>query len=128
MADVVDLEVIKQVQQKIWSEGDFAKIGELAMIVGEELCEAVDVCPGDLALDVACGQGNASVAAARRSWAKVVGLDYVPALIDRARERAACEHLEIEYVVGDAENLPFEDAASSTSSSPHSARCSPRTK
>jgi ubiquinone/menaquinone biosynthesis C-methylase UbiE len=111
VADAVDLEAVKQVQQKIWSEGDFSKIGETGMIVGEELCEAVDVMPGERVLDVACGQGNGSVAAARRSWEKVVGIDYVPALIERACERAACEHLDIEYVVGDAENLPFDDAA-----------------
>jgi SAM-dependent methyltransferase len=107
----IDFSVVTKIQQAVWSEGDFAKIGELAMVVGEELCEAVDVFPGELALDVACGQGNASMAAARRSWAPVVGLDYVPALLERARERAASEHLDIEYVEGDAQNLPFDDAS-----------------
>ena len=111
MTGDVDLEVVKQVQQKVWSEGDFARIGELAMIVGEELCEAVDVMPGERVLDVACGAGNATMAAARRSWAPVIGLDYVPALIERARERAAGEHLDIDYVEGDAENLPFDDGS-----------------
>jgi SAM-dependent methyltransferase len=107
----VDFELITQVQKNVWSLGDFAKIGELTMIVGEELCEAVDVFPGERVLDVACGQGNASVAAARRTWNTVIGLDYVPALLERARERAASEHLDIEYIEGDAQNLPFEDAS-----------------
>jgi SAM-dependent methyltransferase len=111
VAEAIDLEVVKQVQQKIWSEGDFAKVGELHINVSEALCEAVDLFPGERALDVACGQGNTAMAAARRSWERVVGLDYVPALIERARERAACERLDIEYLVGDAENLPFEDAS-----------------
>src|SRR3954447_15220829 len=111
MADAVELERGKQVQQKIWSEGDFAKIGELAMIVGEELCEAVDIIPGERVLDVACGPGNTAMAAARRSWEKVVGLDYVPGLLARARERAEGERLDISYVEGDAENLSFDDAS-----------------
>lgn len=107
----IDLEAVKQVQQVIWSQGDFAKIGELSMNIGEELCDAVDIFPGERVLDVACGAGNASMAAARRTWTQVVGLDYVPALLERARERAESEHLDIEYVVGDAENLPFEAAS-----------------
>jgi ubiquinone/menaquinone biosynthesis C-methylase UbiE len=111
VADAVDLEAVKQVQQQIWSEGDFAKIGELAMIVGEELCEAVDIIPGERVLDVACGPGNTAMAAARRSWEKVIGLDYVPGLLARARERAEGERLDISYVEGDAENLPFDDAS-----------------
>ena len=67
--------------------------------------------PGEQVLDVACGAGNAAMAAARRSWAPVIGLDYVPALIERARERAGGERLDISYVEGDAENLPFDDAS-----------------
>ncbi len=105
----VDLGAVKQVQQQIWSKGDFAKVGELAMIVGENLCEAADVSPGERVLDVACGSGNAAFAAARRTWTKVTGLDYVPALLERARERAATEHLDIDFVEGDAEALPFDD-------------------
>jgi ubiquinone/menaquinone biosynthesis C-methylase UbiE len=107
----IDLEVVKQVQQRIWSDGDFAKVGELHVIVSEELCEAADIFPGERVLDVACGSGNTAMAAARRSWAKVIGIDYVPELIARARERAAVEQLEIEFIEGDAESLPFEDGS-----------------
>jgi len=103
-----DLQAITQVQQQIWSRGDFAKIGTAAQIVQEELCEAVDVLPGSRLLDVACGAGNGAIAGARR-YAEAVGLDYVPALLDRARERAAAEGYDVEFVEGDAQALPFED-------------------
>lgn len=105
-----DLEVVTQVQQQIWSQGDFAKIGIPAQIVAEELCEAVDLMPGSRVLDVACGVGNGAIAAARR-YADAVGLDYVPALLERARQRAAAEGYEIEFVEGDAQELPFEDGS-----------------
>jgi SAM-dependent methyltransferase len=105
-----DLGAVTQVQQQIWSRGDFAKIGIAAQIVAEELCEAVDVMPGSRVLDVACGAGNGAIAACRRN-ADAVGLDYVPALLERARERAAAEGYEIEFVEGDAQQLPFEDAS-----------------
>ena len=105
-----DLETVTQVQQQIWSQGDFAKIGVSAQIVTEELCEAVDVLPGQRVLDVACGAGNGAIAAARRN-AEAVGLDYVPALLERARERAAAEGYDIEFVEGDAQALPFEDGS-----------------
>jgi SAM-dependent methyltransferase len=105
-----DLEAVTQVQQQIWSQGDFAKIGISAQIVAEELCESVDVLPGRRVLDVACGAGNGAIAAARRN-ADAVGMDYVPALLDRGRERAAAEGYDIEFVEGDAQALPFEDAS-----------------
>jgi SAM-dependent methyltransferase len=105
----VDLEAVKQVQQKVWSEGDFAIVASVVNIVGEELAEAVDILPDERVLDVACGSGNATLPAARRAWGNTVGLDYVPALLERGRERAGAERLEIEFVEGDAENLPFED-------------------
>jgi SAM-dependent methyltransferase len=105
-----DLALVTQVQQQIWSQGDFAKIGVAAQIVQEELCEAVDVLPGRRVLDVACGAGNGAIAAARRN-AEGVGLDYVPALLERARERAAAEGYECEFVEGDAQALPFEDGS-----------------
>src|SRR5215213_1142424 len=108
--DAPDLAVVTQVQQQIWSRGDFAKIGTSGQMVAEELCEAVDVLPGRRLLDVACGAGNGAIAAARRN-AEAVGLDYVPELLERARERAAAEDYEIEFVEGDAQDLPFEDAA-----------------
>ena len=110
MTDAPDLELVTQVQQQIWSQGDFAKIGIAAQIVQEELCEAVDVLPGQRVLDVACGAGNGAIAAARRH-AKAVGLDYVPELLDRARERAAAEGYDIEFIEGDAQELPFEDGS-----------------
>ncbi len=99
-----------QVQQKVWSEGDFAKIGNRAQIVGERLCEAVDVMPGERVLDVACGSGNAAIAAARR-FAEAVGTDYVPDLLANGRQRAAAEGFEVEFVEGDAQELPFEEAS-----------------
>jgi ubiquinone/menaquinone biosynthesis C-methylase UbiE len=107
----VDLEAVKEVQQKTWSEGDFAVVAQTVSIVGEELCEAVDVLPDERVLDVACGSGNTTIPAARRAWGNTVGLDYVPELLERGRERAAAERLEIEFVEGDAENMPFEGAS-----------------
>lgn len=106
----IDLDAVKQVQQKVWSEGDFAMIAGTGVIVGEELAEAADILPGERVLDVACGSGNAALSAARRAWGNTVGADYVPELLERARERAAAERLEVEFVEGDAENLPFDDA------------------
>lgn len=107
----VDLEAVKQVQQKIWSEGDFSMVGGLITIVGERLAETAEILPGERVLDVACGSGNTTIPAARRAWGDTVGLDYVPELLERGRERAACERVEIEWVEGDAENLPFEDGS-----------------
>ncbi len=107
----VDFEAIKQVQQQVWSAGDFAMVATLTMIVGEDLCEAVDVLPGERVLDVACGTGNGALAAARRAWGSTVGVDYVPELLEQGRRRAAAERLEVEFVEGDAEDLPFEDAS-----------------
>jgi ubiquinone/menaquinone biosynthesis C-methylase UbiE len=72
-----DLEAVTQIQQKVWSQGDFAKIGNRAQIVAEHLCETVDVLSVERVLDVACGSGNAALAAARR-FAETVGVDYVP--------------------------------------------------
>ena len=84
----VDFEAVKQVQQKTWAAGDFAAVATMGVIVGERLSEAVNVLPGERVLDVACGSGNAAIAAARRSWGGVVGIDFVPALLERGRERA----------------------------------------
>jgi ubiquinone/menaquinone biosynthesis C-methylase UbiE len=104
-----DLSAVKTRQQAMWASGDFAVIGTTLQIVGEALCEAVDVEAGSRVLDVACGNGNAALAAARR-FAHVTGLDYVPELLRRAQERATAERLELATVEGDAERLPFEDA------------------
>jgi ubiquinone/menaquinone biosynthesis C-methylase UbiE len=105
-----DLEAVTQIQQKVWSQGDFAKIGNRHQMVGERLCETVDVLSVERVLDVACGSGNAALAAARR-FAEVVGVDYVPELLAHGRERAVAEGLEAEFVEGDAQALPFDDGS-----------------
>lgn len=110
MSDAVDLDAIRQAQQKVWSEGDFGMVAGLVMMVAEELAEALEIVPGERLLDVACGSGNGALAAARRSWGGAVGVDFVPALLERARERAAVERLDIEFVEGDAAELPVGDA------------------
>jgi SAM-dependent methyltransferase len=103
-----DLAALKTRQQGAWSSGDYAVVGTTLQIVGEELCEALDIRAGQKVLDVAAGNGNASLAAARR-WCEVVASDYVPALLDRARERAGAERLDIAFREADAEALPFPD-------------------
>lgn len=105
-----DLKALKVRQQAAWSSGDYALIGTTLQIVGEELCEALDLRAGQKVLDVAAGNGNVSLAAARR-WCDVTATDYVPALLERARERAAAERLPIEFREADAEGLPFADAS-----------------
>ncbi len=107
----VDFEAVKRVQQKTWSAGDFAVVATTIVIVGENLCEAVDVTPGERVLDVACGSGNTAIAAARRAWGGTVGVDYVPELLEHGKERAAAEGLDIEWAVGDTESLPLDDAS-----------------
>ncbi len=106
----LDLAALKARQQGAWSSGDYAVVGTTLQIVGESLCEALDVRSGQRVLDVAAGNGNVSLAAARR-WCEVVATDYVPALLDRARERAAAERLPMEFREADAEALPFADAS-----------------
>jgi ubiquinone/menaquinone biosynthesis C-methylase UbiE len=106
----VDLGALKARQQGAWSSGDYAVVGTTLQIVGEELCEALDARSGQKVLDVAAGNGNASLAAARR-WCDVVATDYVPALLERARERADADRLEIEFREADAEALPFADGS-----------------
>ena len=101
---------LKARQQGAWSSGDYAVVGTTLQIVGEELCEALDLRAGQKVLDVAAGNGNVSLAAARR-WCDVVATDYVPALLERARERAAAERLDIEFREADAEALPFPDGS-----------------
>ncbi len=102
-----DLGEIKTKQQATWASGDYAVIGTTLQIVGESLCEAVDVSAGWQVLDVAAGNGNASLAAARRG-ADVTATDYVDTLLDRARLRAEADGLHLTTQVADAENLPFE--------------------
>jgi len=105
-----DLGTVKTRQQGAWSSGDYAIVGTTLQIVGEALCEALDLRAGQKVLDVAAGNGNVTLAAARR-WCDVVSTDYVPALLERGRERAVAERLAIEFRQADAEALPFVDAS-----------------
>jgi SAM-dependent methyltransferase len=105
-----DLASIKQRQQATWASGDFAVIGTTLQIVGEALAEAVDVRAGERVLDVAAGNGNATLAAARR-FAEVTSTDYVPALLEKGSVRARAEGLPVLFEVADAEALPFADAS-----------------
>jgi SAM-dependent methyltransferase len=100
----------KQRQQAAWASGDYAAVGTRLLPTAELLCEAVDLRAGERVLDVACGNGNAALAAARR-FCQVVGIDYVPALLERARQRARAEGLEASFQEADAEALPFADAS-----------------
>jgi ubiquinone/menaquinone biosynthesis C-methylase UbiE len=103
-----DLAALKQRQQTTWASGDYAVIGTTLQIIGELLCEAADLHAGWKVLDVAAGNGNASLAAARRGCV-VTSTDYVPGLLDRGRRRAEADGYSIAFQVADAENLPFED-------------------
>src|SRR5215207_3872866 len=109
-AQTPDLQTIKGSQQKAWSAGDYGKVGVTLTMMAETLAEAADLQPGQSVLDVASGNGNAALAAARR-FADVTALDYVPMLLEEGRKRAAAEGLPVDFVEGDAENLPFEDAS-----------------
>ncbi len=101
---------IKQRQQATWSSGDYAVVGTTLQIIGETLAEAVDIRAGERVLDVAAGNGNVTLAAARR-FANVTSTDYVPALLDKGRERAQAEGLNVRFLEADVENLPFTDAS-----------------
>jgi ubiquinone/menaquinone biosynthesis C-methylase UbiE len=105
-----DLNALKVRQQGAWSSGDYAIVGTTLQIVGEQLCEALDIRAGQKVLDVAAGNGNATLAAARR-WCDVVSTDYVPSLLARGRNRAAAEGLSIRFEEADAEALSFADAS-----------------
>jgi SAM-dependent methyltransferase len=105
-----DLAAIKGRQQKAWSSGDYGKVGVTLLIMAEQLVEAADLQPGHKVLDVASGNGNAALAAARR-FGEVTAADYVPVLLEEGRQRAEAEDLPIDFVEGDAEDLPFEDAS-----------------
>ena len=109
-APVVDLLAAKARQLIAWSTGDYAVIGTTLQLVGELLCEAVDLRAGERVLDVAAGNGNVMLAAARR-FVWVTAVDYVPALLDRARERAIAERLPVDLLEGDAEHLDLDDAS-----------------
>ena len=106
----LDLATIKERQQLAWSSGDYSMFGAALLIMSELLCEAVDLRPGQTVLDVATGSGNTALAAARR-FRETTGIDYVPALLERGRERAAAERLEVTFREGDAESIPLPDAS-----------------
>ena len=103
-----ELEAIKGRQRATWASGDYSIIGTTLQIVGESLCEAVDLRAGSKVLDVAAGNGNCSLAAARR-FAEVTSTDYVPELLEDGRRRAEADRLPIVFQQADAEALPFRD-------------------
>src|SRR5262245_43677638 len=105
-----DLTAVKSRQQATWSSGDYAVIGTTLALTGELLCEAVQLRPDQRVLDVAAGNGNATLAAARR-WADVTSTDYVGALLERGRAKAEAERLSVTFQEADAEQLPFADAS-----------------
>jgi ubiquinone/menaquinone biosynthesis C-methylase UbiE len=107
---VPDLAAVKARQQATWASGDYSIIGATLQIVAESLCEAIELRAGERVLDVAAGTGNAAIAAARR-WCEVVATDYVPALLERGRERAVAEGLTVDFREGDAESLPLPDGS-----------------
>lgn len=106
---MADFEAIKRQQQRTWAKGDFAMIGWHTVYPGELLCEAVQLRAGEKVLDVATGSGNTALSAARRNC-EASGIDYVPALIERARQRAVLESLPAKFEVGDCEEIPFAQA------------------
>ena len=110
MNAATDLNALKTRQQAAWASGDYAVIGTTLQLVGEQLAEACDLGWDENVLDVAAGNGNATLAAARRGC-KVVSTDYVASLLDRGAERARAEHLDVVFQTADAEALPFADAS-----------------
>jgi ubiquinone/menaquinone biosynthesis C-methylase UbiE len=104
------LAAVKEKQQATWASGDYAVIGSSLQVIGERLCDAVDVSAGWKVLDVAAGNGNAALGAARRGC-DVTAIDYVEALLDRARQRADADGLSLATRVADAEDLPFDDGS-----------------
>src|SRR5512132_2677013 len=121
-----DLATVKSRQQGAWSSGDYAVVGTTLQIVGETLCEALDLRAGQKVLDVAAGNGNVTLAAARR-WCEVVSTDYVPALLERGRERALAERLAIEFRQADPKRC-LSPTRASTWWFPPSASCSRQTR
>lgn len=105
-----DLSAVKERQQKTWTSGDYARIGNSLVLISERLCEAADLRATEKVLDVATGSGNTAISAARR-FCEASGIDYVPELVEQARERAGAERLEVAFEVGDAENLTYPDGS-----------------
>jgi ubiquinone/menaquinone biosynthesis C-methylase UbiE len=110
MSGAIDYTAITAAQQGTWATGDFHQIARQNVCMAEALCERVDPHPGERVLDVACGSGTAALVAARR-YCQVSGLDYVPELIERARQRATADDLEVDFDVGDAQAMAYPDAS-----------------
>lgn len=110
MSTPIDLTALKERQKVAWASGDYAVIGTTLQIVGENLAEACDLRCDEEVLDVAAGNGNATLAAARRGCL-VTSTDYVAMLLERGQDRARAEHLEVTFQVADAEALPFADGS-----------------
>jgi SAM-dependent methyltransferase len=104
-----DFAAVTQTQQQTWAEGDFSMVANLVMPVAERLASSLRIVADEKVLDVACGSGNGAIAAARRAWGNTTGADFVPALLERGRERAAAERVDVEFVEADAQDLPFAD-------------------
>src|SRR5262245_14946573 len=109
----IDLTAVKAKQRAAWGSGNYAIVGTTLQIVGENLCEALDLRSGSTVLDVAAGNGNATLAAARR-WCDVVSTDYVASLLQAGQARALAEGLSVRFQEADAEHLPFADASFDT--------------
>lgn len=110
LSPVIDFTAVKRRQQAAWSTGNYAVVGTTLQIVGEHLCEALDLRAGSRVLDVAAGNGNATLAAARR-WCDVMSTDYVASLLESGRARAAAEGLPVVFEEADAEALPYADGS-----------------
>ena len=108
ITNIANLSEVTNNQKKTWSKGDFNEIGRQNVVMAEELVKAVDPQPGQKVLDLACGSGTAALVAARR-YCNVTGIDYVPELIDRARKRSVASGLKADFLVADAQDLPFPD-------------------
>lgn len=108
--DTINFDAIKEKQQATWGSGDYGRIGVTLQITGEQLCESMDLRSGESVLDIAGGNGNATLAAARR-FCSVVSTDYVESLLEQSKHRADAEGLDIHYQYADAENLPFENGS-----------------
>lgn len=109
-AQAVNFEAIKEKQRNTWGSGDYGRVGVTLQITGEQLCESMDLGAGESVLDIAGGNGNVTLAAARR-FCNVVSTDYVESLLEQSRKRADAEGLDVDYRFADAEDLPFADGA-----------------
>jgi SAM-dependent methyltransferase len=108
MNDAPDFKAATEAQQTMWSKGDFAEVAHLVVPVSEGLVEALELVPDERVLDIACGSGNAALAAARRTWSTTIATDFVPALLERGRERAAAERLDVVFIEADAQDISFD--------------------